>query len=182
MGFPPNLLIAELARHLHCVGRRNTRKLYHAGFPRPVKLPLYAQRQRESPRALYPATSSKSDSIARSALCSLRVWPKRWTQLPTPSIRTTIDLCLSLFPWAQVPSSAKARIKLHTLLEIHSRHPMFLSPLQAGTVHDVNPFDAEYPEAPGSFIVDDLGYPLDFERLNRLHLALAFFVHSRKNI
>ena len=89
---------------------------------------------------------------------------------------TTIDLCLSLFPWAQF-RRRKAAIKLHTLLEIHSAIPVFIA-ITSGAIHEVNLLDELQPE-PGSFIVMDRGF-VDFERLYRLHTALAFFVIRTK--
>ena len=90
---------------------------------------------------------------------------------------TTIDLCLSLFPWAKF-RRAKAAIKLHTLLEIQSSIPVFIA-ISEGRLHDVNVLDILIPEA-GSFTIMDRGY-LDFERLYRFQLALAFFVIRAKS-
>ena len=89
---------------------------------------------------------------------------------------TTIDLCLSLFPWATFRRN-KAAIKLHTLLEIHSAIPVFIA-ITPGSVHEINLLDVLVPE-PGSFIVMDRGY-VDFQRLYRLQTALAFFVIRTK--
>ena len=90
---------------------------------------------------------------------------------------STIDLCLSLFPWAKFRRS-KGAIKLHTLLDLRGNIPTFIS-ITDGKVHDVNILDELIPE-PGSIYVMDRGY-LDFERLYRFHQNLAFFV-SRKKI
>ena len=90
---------------------------------------------------------------------------------------TTIDLCLSLFPWARFRKH-KAAIKLHTLLDLRGSIPSFIQ-ITEGKVHDVNVLDDLIPE-PGSFYVMDRGY-LDFERLYRLHQALAFFVIRSKS-
>jgi len=90
---------------------------------------------------------------------------------------TTIDLCLSLFPWARFRRH-KAAIKLHTLLDLRGSIPSFIQ-ITEGKVHDVNVLDDLIPE-PGSFYVLDRGY-LDFERLYRFHQALAFFVIRSKS-
>ena len=74
---------------------------------------------------------------------------------------TTIDLCLSLFPWAQFRET-KAAIKLHTLLDLRGAIPAFIL-ISDGKLHDVNVLDILLPE-PGAFYVMDRGY-LDFERL-----------------
>ena len=74
---------------------------------------------------------------------------------------TTIDLCLSLFPWARFRKH-KAAVKMHTLLDLHGNIPTFIR-ITDGKVHDVNILDEILPEA-GAFYVMDRGY-IDFERL-----------------
>jgi hypothetical protein len=90
---------------------------------------------------------------------------------------TTIDLCLSLFPWASFRAT-KAAIKLHTLLDLRGAIPTFLH-ITDGKVHDVNVLDLLLPE-PGAFYVMDRGY-LDFERLYTLQQAGSFFVIRAKS-
>ena len=90
---------------------------------------------------------------------------------------TTIDLCLTLFPWAPFRST-KAAIKLHTLIDLRGNIPSFIH-ISDGKLHDVNVLDELLPEA-GAFYVMDRGY-LDFERLHRLHLTGAFFVTRAKS-
>jgi hypothetical protein len=91
---------------------------------------------------------------------------------------TTIDLCLSLFPWATF-RRRKAAIKLHTLLALQGNFPTVII-ITPGGVHDVNILDQMVWEA-GSFYIMDRGY-LDFARLHRLHLCSAFFVtRTKKN-
>ncbi|MGB9430563.1 MAG: IS4 family transposase [Gammaproteobacteria bacterium] len=90
---------------------------------------------------------------------------------------TTIDLCLSLFPWACF-RDAKAAIKLHTLLDLRGAIPAFIF-ISDGKLHDVNVLDVLLPE-PGAFYVMDRGY-LDFERLHILHQAGSFFVTRAKS-
>ena len=90
---------------------------------------------------------------------------------------TTIDLCLSLFPWACFRKN-KAAVKLHTLLDLRGSIPSFIE-ITDGKVHDVNILDILIPEA-GSFYVLDRGY-LDFARLYLLHQAQAFFVIRAKS-
>ena len=92
---------------------------------------------------------------------------------------TTIDLCLSLFPWARYQRTCGA-IKLHTLLDLRGPIPSFVQ-FSDGKQADVAVMDALLPE-PGSFYLLDRGY-LDFRRLNRFHQAGAFFVtRSRKGL
>lgn len=90
---------------------------------------------------------------------------------------TTIDLCLSLFPWAPFRDT-KAAIKLHTLLDLRGAIPAFIF-ISDGKLHDVNVLDVLLPE-PGAFYVMDRGY-LDFDRLHALHQAGAFFVTRAKS-
>ncbi len=81
---------------------------------------------------------------------------------------TTIDLCLSLFPWAKFRQH-KAAVKMHTLLDLHGNIPTFIR-VTDGDVHDVNILDELVPEA-GAFYVMDRGY-IDFERLYVFTLSL----------
>jgi len=89
---------------------------------------------------------------------------------------TTIDLCLSLFPWAKFRQH-KAAVKMHTLLDLHGNIPTFIG-ITDGKVHDVNILDEILPEA-GAFYVMDRAY-VDFERLFVFTLCSAFFVVRTK--
>ena len=90
---------------------------------------------------------------------------------------TTIDLCLSVFPWAPFRST-KAAVKMHTLLDLRGNIPSFIF-ISDGKMHDVNILDDLLPEA-GAFYIMDRGY-LDFERLARLDDAGSFFVTRGKS-
>ncbi len=89
---------------------------------------------------------------------------------------TTIDLCLSLFPWAKFRSK-KGAVKMHTLLDLQGNIPAFIE-ITDGKVHDVNILDI-LPIEPGSYYVMDRGY-LDYDRLFTLHQSKAFFVTRTK--
>ena len=89
---------------------------------------------------------------------------------------TTIDLCLSLFPWARF-RKRKAAVKMHTLLDLRGNIPTFIS-ITDGKVHDVNILDEILPEA-GAVYVMDRGY-VDFERLFFFTRSAAFFVVRTK--
>ncbi len=92
---------------------------------------------------------------------------------------TTIDLCLSLFPWARFRKH-KAAVKMHTLLDLHGNIPTFIR-VTEGKMHDVNILDEFLPEA-GAFYVMDRGY-IDFERLFIFTLCSAFFVvRTKENV
>jgi hypothetical protein len=89
---------------------------------------------------------------------------------------TTIDLCLSVFPWARFQST-KGAVKMHTLLDLRGSIPTFIE-VSDGKVHDVKILDEILPEA-GSFYLMDRGY-LDFQRLHAFHRCGAFFVTRTK--
>ena len=92
---------------------------------------------------------------------------------------TTIDLCLSLFPWAKFRKS-KGAVKLHTVLDIHGSIPVFIE-ITSGLVHDVNILDVLIPE-PGSFYIMDRAY-LDYQRLYRIKENLGYFIiRAKKNM
>ena len=90
---------------------------------------------------------------------------------------TTIDLCLSVFPWAQF-RKRKAAVKLHTLLDLRGKIPSVVI-VTSGKVHDVRILDQLRIE-PGAIYIFDRGY-IDFARLHRIHLAAGFFVTRAKN-
>ena len=90
---------------------------------------------------------------------------------------TTIDLCLSVFPWANFRTT-KAAVKLHTLLDLRGNIPSFIH-ISDGKMHDVKALDLLIPE-PGAIYVMDRGY-VDFARLYAFHLAGAFFVTRAKS-
>ena len=90
---------------------------------------------------------------------------------------TTIDLCLSVFPWAPFQST-KAAIRLHTLLDLRGNIPTFIH-ISDGKLHEVSVLDQLLPE-PGAFYILDRGF-VDFERLYRFHQAGSFFVIRAKS-
>jgi hypothetical protein len=90
---------------------------------------------------------------------------------------TTIDLCLSVFPWAHFRST-KAAVEMHTLLDLRGSIPSFID-ISDGKLHDVRALDMLLPE-PGAIYVMDRGY-VDFARLNVLRQASAFFVTRAKS-
>ena len=89
---------------------------------------------------------------------------------------TTVDLCLSLFPWAQFRKT-KGAVKLHTLLDLHGNIPTFRH-ISDRKQHDVNVMDYLPPEA-GAFYIINRAY-LDFDRLYRMNLSRSFVVLGQK--
>ena len=151
-------------------------KLYHSGFSGPIKRSTLADANEKRDWRIYRDFAQSLIQIARP----LYAHSELGLELDATAYAfdaTTIDLCLSLFPWAKFRRH-KGAIKLHTLLEIHSAIPVFIA-ITAGDVHEVNLLDELIPE-PGSFIVMDRGF-VDFQRLYRLHTALAFFVIRSKD-
>jgi hypothetical protein len=90
---------------------------------------------------------------------------------------TTIDLCMSLFPWAHFRRT-KSAIKLHTLMNLRGSIPEFIH-ISDGKMHDVNILDLLVP-SPGAFYIMDRGY-LDFQRLYQLHQERSFFITRAKS-
>ena len=92
---------------------------------------------------------------------------------------TTIDLCLTLFPWAKFRKT-KGAVKLHTLLDLRGAIPAFIK-ITDGSVHDVNVLDVLIPE-PGSYYIMDRAY-IDYKRLYRLNKEWSYFVvRAKKNL
>ena len=152
------------------------RKLYHAGFSGPIKRATLADANEQRDWRIYRDFAQSLIQIARPLYADSDLG----LELESTAYAfdaTTIELCLSLFPWAKFRRQ-KTAIKLHTLLEIHSAIPVFIA-ITGGGVHEVNLLD-ELPPDPGSFIVMDRGF-IDFQRLYRLHNALTFFVIRTKD-
>jgi len=170
------LTYRESLRDIEVCLAAQRQKLYHAGFSGSVKRATLADANEKRDWRIYRDFAQSLIQIARP----LYAHSDLGLQLEGTAYAfdaTTIDLCLSLFPWAQF-RRRKAAIKLHTLLEIHSAIPVFIA-ITSGAIHEVNLLDELQPE-PGSFIVMDRGF-VDFERLYRLHTALAFFVIRTKD-
>ena len=128
---------------------------------------------RESLRDIQTCLGAVGSKLYHSGI---RQAPARSTLAAYALDSTTIDLCLSLFPWAKFRRT-KAAIKLHTLLALRGNYPTVVI-VTTGRVHDVNILD-QLAFEPGSFYLFDRGY-LDFARLHRLHLIGAFFVTRAK--
>ena len=151
-------------------------KLYHCGLSGPVRRSSLADANERRDWRIYADFACTLIDIARPLYADTDLG----LDLDATAYAldaTTIDLCLSMFPWARF-RKAKGAIKLHTMIEIHSSIPVFID-ITHGKVHDVNVLDILMLE-PGSFLVMDRGY-LDFARLYALHQALSFFVTRAKS-
>jgi len=152
------------------------RKLYHCGLSGPVRRSSLADANESRNWRIYADFARTLIDIARPLYGDTDLGLDLEGTIYALDA-TTIDLCLSMFPWAKF-RRAKGAIKLHTMIEIHSSIPVFID-ITHGKVHDVSVLDLLIPE-PGSFLVMDRGY-LDFARLYAVHRALAFFVIRAKN-
>ena len=170
------LTYRESLRDIEVCLRAQRGKLYHSGLAGPVKRSTLADANESRDWRIYADFAQSLIQIARPLYADTELEIDIDASLYAFD-STTIDLCLSLFPWAQF-RRAKSAIKLHTLMEIQSSIPVFIA-ITSGRVHDVSLLDALTPE-PGSFIVMDRGY-VDFARLYRIQLAPAFFVIRAKN-
>src|SRR5712691_7374463 len=153
-------------------------KLYHMGFRGRVARSTLADANEAHDWRIYADFAQVLIGIARPLYASDPIGVDLDQSLYALD-STTIDLCLSLFPWARFRRH-KAAVKMHTLLDLHGNIPTFIR-ITEGKVHDVNILDEILPEA-GAFYVVDRGY-VDFERLYRFTLCSAFFVvRTKENI
>jgi Domain of unknown function (DUF4372)/Transposase DDE domain len=150
-------------------------KLYHMGFRGPVRRSTLADANEARDWRIYAEFAQRLIAQARR----LYIGESLLGDLDNTVYAldsTTIDLCLSLFPWAHFRST-KAAVKMHTLLDLRGNIPSFIH-ISDGKLHDVHALDMIVPE-PGAIYVMDRGY-VDFGRLHELHEAGAFFVTRAK--
>ncbi len=167
----------ESLRDIECCLRSMQRKLYHMGVRGKISRSTLADANEKRDWRIYADFAQVLISTARD----LYVDDDFGVELEETVYAldaSTIDLCLSLFPWASFRKT-KGAIKLHTLLDLRGSIPTFIS-ITDGKVHDVNILDDLIPE-PGAFYIMDRGY-LDFERLYVLNQCMAFFIiRSKRN-
>ena len=150
-------------------------KLYHMGIAEPVARSTLADANKLRDWHIYFEFAQRLIVKAR-ALYAGDDFGVELTNTVYALDATTIDLCLSLFPWAPFRST-KAAVKLHTLLDLRGSIPTFIH-ISDGKLHDVNVLDLIIIEA-GAFYIMDRGY-LDFKRLYTLDQARGFFVTRAK--
>jgi len=151
------------------------KKLYHMGFREKISRSTLADANENRDWRIYADFAQVLIHIAR-ALYRDDEFRVELDQTIYALDSTTIDLCLSLFPWAHFRKH-KGAIKLHTLLDLRGNLPSFIK-ITDGKVHDVNILDDLIPE-PGSYYIMDRGY-LDFARLYSLTQFCAYFVIRSK--
>ena len=151
-------------------------KLYHMGFREPVRRSTLADANELRDWRIYADFAARLIIQARALYASEDLGLELSNTVYALD-STTIDLCLSVFPWARFRTT-KAAVKMHTLLDLRGSIPSFIH-VSDGKLHDVHALDLLTPEA-GAIYVMDRGY-VDFARLHRLHLAGAFFVTRAKS-
>ena len=172
------LTFRESLRDIETSLRAPAPKLYHAGFRGRVSRSTLADASRAHDWRIYADFAQVLIGRARQ-LYACEPLAVELEQTVYALDSTTIDLCLSLFPWAPF-RRRKGAVKLHTLLDLRGSIPCFVH-ISHGKMHDVNALD-HLPIEPGSFYVMDRGY-VDFLRLYRFTQAAAFFVtRSKRNL
>jgi hypothetical protein len=167
------LTFRESLRDIEACLATQGRRLYHLGFRSPVARNTLANAVR--PWQIYADLAQHLIGIARPLYASEPIGLDL-KETVYAFDATTIDLCLSVYPWAPFRST-KAAIKLHTLLDVRGSIPSFIH-ISDGKTHEVNVLDALTPE-PGAFYLLDRGY-MDFARLHALHEAGSFFLIRAK--
>jgi len=165
------LTYRESLRDIEACLRANQAKLYHMGIRGRVSRNTLANANSVRDWRIYADFAHVLINQAR-ALYRNDEFSLALQQTVYALDATTIDLCLSLFPWAYF-RKRKGAVKLHTLLDLRGNIPTVVI-ITHGLIHEVNILDQLTFEA-GAFYLMDRGY-LDFPRLHRLHLASAFFV------
>jgi len=171
------LTYRESLRDIEACLRSRREKLYHLGIRGRISRSTIAEANEKRDWRMYADFCQIMISQARS-LYADEDFGVELKQTAYALDSTTIDLCLSLFPWASFRKH-KAAVKMHTLMDLRGNIPSFIE-ITDGKLHDVNILDILVPE-PGSFYIMDRGY-LDFERLYVFTQLLSFFVtRAKKN-
>ena len=165
----------ESLRDIEICLRSQNKKLYHMGIRGKVSRSTLADANEKRDWRIYAEFAQNLIAIARD-LYREDSFLEELDETVYALDSTTIDLCLSVFPWATF-RKRKAAIKLHTLLDLRGNIPTFIH-ISDGKLHDVNALDLLQLEA-GAYYVMDRGY-LDFERLYAFNQVPAFFVTRAK--
>ena len=153
-------------------------KLYHSGISKPVSRSTLADANEKRDWRIYADFAQILIKQARPLYIEDNDFRIDLDNMVYAFDSTTIDLCLSLYPWAKFRHQ-KGAIKMHTLLDLRGSIPVFID-ITEGSVHDVNSLDV-LPIEPGSYYILDKGY-IDFHRLYTLiHQSRAFFVTRAKD-
>jgi hypothetical protein len=169
------LTFRESLRDIEACLRAVESKLYHLGFRGRISRSMLADANEAHDWRIYADFAQVLLALARPLYANE---PLGFDLDNTVYVldSTTIDLCLSVFPWARF-RARKAAIKMHTLLDLRGPIPTFID-VSEGKLHDVSILDMLVPE-PASFYVMDRAY-VDFQRLHTFHRGGAFFVTRTK--
>ncbi len=170
------LTYRESLRDIEACLRAQSDKLYHMGIRSRISRSTLADANEARDWRIHAAFAQRLITMARKLYVD-EAFGVDLKETVYALDATTIDLCLSVFPWAPFRTT-KAAVKLHTLLDLRGNIPAFIH-ISDGKMHEVNILDQLLPEA-GAFYVMDRGY-LDFKRLFRLHTAGSFFVTRAKS-
>jgi Domain of unknown function (DUF4372)/Transposase DDE domain len=166
----------ESLRDIEACLSAQSAKLYHMGFRGPVHRSTLSDANEARDWRIYAEFAQRLIAQARRLYAGDDLGVDLSSTVYALD-STTIDLCLSVFPWAHFRST-KAAVKMHTLLDLRGNIPSFIH-VSDGKLHDVHALDMLLPE-PGAIYVMDRGY-VDFARLHVLHQAGAFFVTRAKS-
>ncbi len=169
------LTYRESLRDIETCLRAQPSRLYHMGFRGPISRNTLAHANERRDWRIYADFAQVLIRIARD-LYRDEPFGVELDETVYAFDSTTIDLCLSLFPWAQF-RRRKSAVKIHTLLDLRGSIPTSVY-VTGGQVHDVNLLDQLLPQ-PGAFYLLDRGY-LDFARLYVFTQACAFFITRAK--
>jgi transposase len=170
------LTYRESLRDIEACLQAQSAKLYHMGFREPVARSTLADANELRDWRIWESFAGRLIAQARELYLSEDLGLDLSNTVYALD-STTIDLCLSVFPWAHFRTT-KAAVKMHTLLDLKGNIPSFIH-VSDGKLHDVHALDLLELEA-GAIYVMDRGY-VDFARLHALHLAGAFFVTRAKS-
>ncbi|MDZ7840863.1 MAG: IS4 family transposase [Gammaproteobacteria bacterium] len=170
------LTFRESLRDIEACLSAQSAKLYHMGIRSVIKRSTLADANERRDWRIYAEFAQRLIRQAR-ALYAQEDLGLDLSNTVYALDSTTIDLCLSMFPWAPFRST-KAAVKMHTLLDLRGNIPSFIH-ISDGKLHDVNVLDLMIPE-PAAIYVMDRAY-VDFERLFTIHQAGAFFVTRAKS-
>lgn len=170
------LTYRESLRDIEICLRAHQEKLYHMGVRSPISRSTLAYTNENRDWRIYADFAQILIQEAR-LLYAHDSFGVELEQTAYALDSTLIDLCLSLFPWAQF-RKRKGAVKLHALLDLRGNIPSLVI-ITHGKIHDVNILD-ELPIEAGAIYILDRGY-LDFGRLYTLHQSLAFFITRAKS-
>ena len=174
--FFAQLTFRESLRDVEACLRAQENKLYHMGIRSKISPSTLSDANEERDWRIYAEFAQELIYIARPLYVDTDLGLDLDNTIYALD-SSTVDLCMSVFPWALFRTT-KSAVKLHTLLDLRGNIPSFIH-ISDGKMHDVKVLDILTPEA-GAFYIMDRAY-VDFKRLYTLHLAGAFFVTRTKS-